>query len=96
MAVSSPGTLVRASRLRCARRRAPRLRLLQRQARLPRQRPLPHTDYEGAARKSAEDLRIAITFGSRLPQVDPTRVLAVGISTGGMATVALTAEAPKI
>jgi dienelactone hydrolase len=55
----------------------------------------PQTDYEGAARKSAEDLRIAIDFGSKLPQVDSTRVLAVGISTGGMATVALTADAPK-
>jgi dienelactone hydrolase len=55
----------------------------------------PQIDYEGAARKSAEDLRIAIDFGSKLPQVDPTRVLAVGISTGGMATVALTANAPE-
>jgi dienelactone hydrolase len=55
----------------------------------------PDTNYEGAARKSAEDLRVAIDFGSKLPQVDPTRVLAVGISTGGMATVALTADAPK-
>jgi dienelactone hydrolase len=55
----------------------------------------PDTNYEGAARKSAEDLRTAIDYGSKLPQVDPTRVLAVGISTGGMATVALTADAPK-
>lgn len=55
----------------------------------------PQIDYEGAARKSAEDLRIAIDFGSKLPQVDPAQVLAVGISTGGMATVALTANAPK-
>ncbi len=55
----------------------------------------PNTDYEGAARKSAEDLRVAIDFGSKLSQVDPTRVVAVGISTGGMATVALTADAPK-
>jgi dienelactone hydrolase len=55
----------------------------------------PQTDYEGAALKSAEDLRIAIEFGSKLPQVDPTRVLAVGLSTGGMATVALTANAPR-
>jgi dienelactone hydrolase len=55
----------------------------------------PNTDYEGAARKSAEDLRVAVEFGSKLPQVDPNRLLAVGISTGGMATVALTADAPK-
>ena len=55
----------------------------------------PAINYENAARKSSEDLRVAIDFGSKLPQVDPTRVLAVGISTGGMATVALTADAPK-
>lgn len=54
----------------------------------------PYVDYEGAALKSAEDLRIAIAFGSKLPQVDSARVMAVGISTGGMATVALTADAP--
>jgi dienelactone hydrolase len=55
----------------------------------------PEIHYENAARKSSEDLRVAIDFGSKLPQVDPTRVLAVGFSTGGMATVALTADAPK-
>jgi dienelactone hydrolase len=55
----------------------------------------PQINYEGAARKSADDLRTAIDFGSKLPPVDPTRVLAVGISTGGMATVALTANAPE-
>jgi dienelactone hydrolase len=55
----------------------------------------PQTDYEQAARNAAEDLRIAIDYGSKLPEVDPTRALAVGISTGGMATVALTADAPR-
>jgi dienelactone hydrolase len=55
----------------------------------------PQTDYEQASRNAAEDLRIAVEYGSKLPQVDPARALAVGISTGGMATVALTAEAPK-
>jgi dienelactone hydrolase len=55
----------------------------------------PQSDYEQASRNAAEDLRIAIEYGSKLPQVDPTRALAVGISTGGMATVALTADAPK-
>jgi dienelactone hydrolase len=55
----------------------------------------PEINYENAARKSSEDLRVAIDFGSKLPQVDPTRVLAVGVSTGGMATVALTSDAPK-
>jgi dienelactone hydrolase len=55
----------------------------------------PQTDYERASQNAAEDLRVAIEYGSRLPDVDPTRAIAVGISTGGMATVALTADAPK-
>jgi dienelactone hydrolase len=55
----------------------------------------PQTDYERASQKAAEDLRTGINYGSRLPGVDATRVVAVGISTGGMATVALTADAPK-
>jgi len=55
----------------------------------------PQTDYERASLNAAEDLRIAIEYGSKLPGVDPARALAVGISTGGMATVALTADAPK-
>jgi dienelactone hydrolase len=55
----------------------------------------PQTDYEEASRKAADDMRIAVDYGSKLPQVDATRIIAVGISTGGMATVALTSEPPK-
>jgi dienelactone hydrolase len=55
----------------------------------------PASDYEQASRNAAEDLRTAIEFGSKLPQVDPARALAIGISTGGIATVALTADAPR-
>jgi dienelactone hydrolase len=55
----------------------------------------PQTDYAQASRNAAQDLRTAVEYGSRLPQVDPARALAVGISTGGMATVALTADPPK-
>jgi dienelactone hydrolase len=54
----------------------------------------PMTDYEQAASYSAEDLRIAIDYARKLPQVDDTHVLAAGVSTGGLATVALTANAP--
>jgi dienelactone hydrolase len=39
-------------------------------------------------------LRIAIEYGKSLPQVDPTEVMAMGVSSGGFATVALTAKAP--
>jgi len=37
---------------------------------------------------------VAIDYGRHLPQVDPDHIVAVGVSTGGMATVALTAHAP--
>jgi dienelactone hydrolase len=51
-------------------------------------------DYETAGNYSAEDLRIAIDYARGLPEVDATRVVAMGVSTGGLATVALTAKAP--
>jgi dienelactone hydrolase len=54
----------------------------------------PQEDYQEAGRQSAEDLARAIEYGASLPQVDATRVLAAGVSTGGFATVALTAKAP--
>jgi len=54
----------------------------------------PHTNYQEAGEYSAEDLRVAIDYARGLPQVDATRVVAMGVSTGGFATVALTAKAP--
>jgi dienelactone hydrolase len=54
----------------------------------------PQTDYQAAGEHSAEDLRIAIDYARDLPQVDATHVVAMGVSTGGFATVALTAKAP--
>lgn len=53
------------------------------------------TDYEAAGEYAAEDLRIAIDYARSLPQVDDTRVIAAGVSTGGFTTVALTANAPR-
>src|SRR5580658_6017970 len=44
----------------------------------------PVTDYEAAADYGAEDLRVAIEYGRALPQVDAARVIAVGVSTGGL------------
>jgi len=49
-------------------------------------------DYLPAAAASVADLRAAISFVSRRPDVDAGRILAVGQSAGGFATVALTAE----
>ncbi len=54
----------------------------------------PYTNYEEAAEYGAEDLRVAIEYARDLPQVDATHVVAMGVSTGGLAVVALTARAP--
>jgi dienelactone hydrolase len=54
----------------------------------------PQTDYQSAGEYSAEDLRIAIDYARGLAQVDAAHVVAMGVSTGGFATVALTAKAP--
>ncbi|MGB9031803.1 MAG: dienelactone hydrolase family protein, partial [Acidobacteriaceae bacterium] len=54
----------------------------------------PTTDYQSAAEYSAQDLRVAMDFARTFPNVDPDHAIAVGHSTGGLATVALTAETP--
>jgi len=47
-----------------------------------------------AGRAAAEDLTAAIDYARGLPQVDASRILAAGVSTGGLAAVALTAAPP--
>jgi dienelactone hydrolase len=54
----------------------------------------PQTNYREKGRESAEDLGRAIEYGAGLPNVDAAHIIAVGVSTGGFATVALTAKAP--
>lgn len=51
-------------------------------------------NYYGAGEQAASDLRAAITYLSTLPEVDSTRIISVGVSGGGFATVALTAQPP--
>src|SRR5208282_5121045 len=51
-------------------------------------------DYVGATKESTVDLRAAITYLSTLPEVDASRIIGVGISTGGLAMVALTDNPP--
>jgi dienelactone hydrolase len=53
-----------------------------------------HPDYYGAGKESARDLRFSIAYLSKAPQVDASRVISVGISAGGFANVALTADPP--
>lgn len=51
-------------------------------------------DYIQSAKVSAQDVRAAIAALAKRPDIDGTRVLAVGQSAGGLATVALTADPP--
>jgi dienelactone hydrolase len=51
-------------------------------------------DYYDSGRESARDLRAAIAYLAKLPEVDASRIISVGISAGGFATVALTADPP--
>ncbi len=51
-------------------------------------------DYVTSGRNSAQDIKAAIKALAQRPDVDGTRILAVGQSAGGFATVALTADPP--
>ncbi len=50
--------------------------------------------YLAAGREAASDLRAAIEYLRTLPEVDPHKIIAVGVSGGGFATVALAADPP--
>ena len=49
-------------------------------------------DYAGAEAAAVADLRASIDFLSKQPTIDGTRIMAVGHSAGGMASVAFTAN----
>ena len=51
-------------------------------------------DYYDSGKESAKDLRESIAYLSKLPEVDASRIISVGISAGGFANVALTADPP--
>ena len=52
-------------------------------------------DYRLAGLASASDLLAALTYSARLPYIDSNRAIAVGVSAGGFATIALSAEQPN-
>jgi dienelactone hydrolase len=52
-------------------------------------------DYARAGATSAVDLRAALVHLSKRSDVDPTRMLSIGQSAGGLATVALSADPPS-
>lgn len=51
-------------------------------------------DYVTSGRRSAEDIRAVIRAMTDKPYVDAARIISVGRSAGGLATVALTADPP--
>ena len=51
-------------------------------------------DYVAAGRTSAEDIRQTIAVMAGKPYVDGSKVISIGQSAGGLATVALTADPP--
>jgi dienelactone hydrolase len=51
-------------------------------------------DYVASGKSAARNLRAAIEQLSRRPDIDATRIISVGQSAGGFATVALTADPP--
>jgi dienelactone hydrolase len=53
-----------------------------------------HPDFYGSGKESARDLRAAIGYLAGVAHVDASRVLSVGVSAGGFANVALTADPP--
>jgi dienelactone hydrolase len=56
--------------------------------------PCNSADYASAGRRGAADIKNAILFLEKRGDVEPAKVLAVGVSAGGFATVALTADPP--
>jgi dienelactone hydrolase len=51
-------------------------------------------NYGGATKESVKDLREATTYLQMRPEVDATKMISVGISTGGLAMVGLAADPP--
>jgi len=56
--------------------------------------PCDDRDYLKSARVSAGDLKAAIEFLKQRDDIDAARIIAVGLSAGGLASVALAADAP--
>ncbi|WP_448190656.1 prolyl oligopeptidase family serine peptidase [Azospirillum sp. sgz301742] len=56
--------------------------------------PCKSPDYLTSGKRSADDIRGAIRAMAQKPYVDARRIISVGVSAGGFATVALTADPP--
>lgn len=51
-------------------------------------------DFVGATKEAVKDLRESITYLDTRAEVDPSRMIAIGVSTGGLAMVGLAADPP--
>ncbi len=56
--------------------------------------PCADPNYVAAGDAGVADLKAAIAFLEKRPDIDASRMIAVGVSAGGFATVALTADPP--
>jgi len=54
-----------------------------------------YPDFVGVTKESVKDLREAAAYLATLPQVDPSRMIGIGVSTGGLAMVGLAADPPS-
>ncbi len=54
-----------------------------------------HPFYKDVGLNGAGDLRAAIEYLAKLPEVDAARIIVIGRSVGGLATVALSADPPS-
>jgi dienelactone hydrolase len=52
-------------------------------------------NYLAAAASAAADLKTATAYLARRPDIDASRMISVGVSAGGFATIALTADPPS-
>jgi dienelactone hydrolase len=59
-------------------------------------RSCDHADYVDAGRASAADLKAAFAALAQRADIDNQHMIAVGVSAGGFATVALTADPPPV
>jgi dienelactone hydrolase len=55
----------------------------------------PFPDYVGATKEAVKDLREAVAYLRTRPEVDPSRMISIGVSTGGLAIVGLAADPPQ-
>jgi dienelactone hydrolase len=52
-------------------------------------------DTEGATKEAVKDLRESAAYLRTRPEIDPSRMIAIGVSTGGLAIVGLSADPPE-